>query len=70
MKRRNAILLGLAFLLMAGGYIAWCWGPFYLPPKVTYNIDFLWTPQAKDLVEKWRTANAGWDDMPLAGGPL
>jgi len=36
MKRRNAILLGLAFLLMVAGYVAWCWRAFYLPTPVRY----------------------------------
>ena len=61
MRRRNAILFGLVFLLMITGYIAWCWRAFYLPTKFGYQLSFLKVPYAEALVKKWHTEHAGWD---------
>jgi hypothetical protein len=61
MKRRNAILLGLVFLLMVAGYLAWCWRGFHLPTKFSYHLGFVEAPQVETLVENWHTEHAGWD---------
>jgi hypothetical protein len=52
MKRRNAILLGLAFLLVLAGYVAWCWRPFYSPPSIRYEPNV--PKEAIVQVERWR----------------
>lgn len=61
MKRRNAILLGLAFLLMMAGYVAWCWRAFYLPTPVRYTD----TPSEEviGLIRRWQ------EERPL-GAPI
>lgn len=63
MKRRNAILLGLVFLMMIAGYLAWCWRGFYLTtPFKGYMRD-----EHLVLVQQWRAKNPGWDDVPFNG---
>ena len=52
MKRRNAIVPGLVFLLMLAGYVAWCWRPLYLGRTFAYESSV--PPDAIPVVEKWR----------------
>lgn len=51
MKKRNAIILGIGFLLIVAGYAAWCWRPFYLRPTLVYEDGV--PPEAKKAVEQW-----------------
>ena len=67
MKRHNAIILGLAFLLMVAGYVAWCWRAFYLVPPFHYNVRFADVPEARTLVEQWRAGHTGWDRPQFDG---
>jgi len=53
--------LGLVFLLLVAGYVAWCWRAFYLVPPFHYNVGFVGAPQARALVEKWQAEHEGWD---------
>lgn len=63
MKRRNAMLLGLAFLLMVAGYVAWCWRPFYLRTPVRPCLP----DQQLALFEQWRVEHPDWDRSPFDG---
>ncbi len=63
MKRRKAMLLGLAFLLT----VAWCWRGFYLPARIIYDTSFIHAPQAKTMAERWQAEHKGWDDLQLHG---
>ena len=36
MKRHTAILLSGALLLGVGGYVAWCFRAFYVPPPIEF----------------------------------
>jgi hypothetical protein len=52
MKRRNAFLLGSAFLLVLAGYVAWCWRAFYLSPPVHYaNAP---SEEVIGLIKRWQ----------------
>jgi len=67
MRKRSAILLGSAFLLMLAGYVAWCWRAFYLPTPFHYNVRFSGVPEARILVEEWQAAHEGWDASRFDG---
>jgi len=67
MKRCNAIILGIAFVLIMTGYVAWCWRAFYLVPLFRYNTRFAGAPEARTLVEKWRVEHEGWDQPRFDG---
>ncbi|MEK7951798.1 hypothetical protein [Luteolibacter soli] len=52
MKRRTAILLFGSLLLSMGGYVAWCFRPFYLPPRLFFTGQE--SPGARKALEEWR----------------
>jgi len=55
MRKRNAILLGSAFLLTVAGYVAWCWRPFYMPTKARYPDGS--SKEVVAVVNQWRGEN-------------
>ena len=59
MKRRNAILLGVAFVMLIVGYVAWCWRPFYLRPLFRYHDNV--PPDAVAVIEDWRRNSPDWE---------
>ena len=63
MRKSNAILLGLVFLLMTAGYLAWCWRPFYLERTFTYESNV--PPDAIVAVKAWRKGIDYWDKLPF-----
>ena len=51
MKRRTAIFLSGAMAVCIGGYVGWCFRPFYLPPplKIVGEV----SPGGRKVAERW-----------------
>ncbi|MEK7951800.1 hypothetical protein [Luteolibacter soli] len=56
MKRRTAILLFGALLLSMSGYVAWCWRPFYVKPRLKFAGNM--SPGSRRSAEEWRGASS------------
>ena len=63
MRRQKAIILGIGFLLISVGYVAWCWRPFYLRPTLIYDDNV--PPAAKVAVEKLHKDQNLWGPSPF-----
>jgi hypothetical protein len=58
MRKRNAILLGLGFLLTVVAYVAWCWRPYYQRVPLAYSEDI--PPEVVVAVKEWRERDPRW----------
>jgi hypothetical protein len=56
MKKRTAILLSGMLLCSIGGYVAWCFRSFYLPPPLEFVGDV--SPGARKAMEEWRNTSS------------
>jgi len=64
MKRRNAILLGSAFLLMLAGYVGWCWQNFFLRPSFEYEKGL--PQEGVKAIDQWRMESPSWEPAPIS----
>ena len=51
MRKRTAILLFAFLLLGIGGYVAWCFRPFYLKPRLEFAGSV--SPEARSAAKSW-----------------
>ena len=51
MKRRTAIFLSGAMVVCIGGYVGWCFRPFYLPPPLKIHGEV--SPGGRRVAERW-----------------
>lgn len=64
MRKRNAILLCLAFVLLMAGYVAWCWRGFYLRASFDYSAGV--PEDARVILENWRKNDPHWEPVPFS----